>query len=299
MEELLIPQLEAEARKYAASIPNFDEFEIEYAKYIHDESLPERYAPAISAADLFKRPQLPITSYVRSFIYAGSLNLIAGEPKAGKSTLVWYVINEIAYGNKFLDEATRQANVLYVTEQNEVSFRQETQGIKGFSENPNVYILLPETGMPATWAAKVEYWGDKLTQTHSNILVIDTFGSFAGLPPGGENDSACISDRLMALKGLYKTRPSLGIVLVHHIRKPSTDPKAKTKAYAELRDARGSSAIVGGVDHCLMLSKAEEGEKIRNVHVEGRFEPEEKFQLVLTDNGYVLANGRMKRNPHA
>ena len=235
---------------------------------------------------------MPITSYAKGFVYAGSLNLIAGEPKAGKSTLVWYIINALALGTKFLGQETRKANVLYVTEQNEVSFRQETVGIAGFSTNPNVYILLPETGLPPTWAGKVEYWDEKLKATHSNILVVDTFGSFAGLPPGGENDSACIADRLMALKQLYKTRPSLGIILVHHIRKPSADPRFPAKAFADLRDARGSSAIVGGVDHCLMLSKAIEGERIRNIHTEGRFEPESKLQVVLTDLGYAEFNPR-------
>lgn len=272
--------------EYASS--TFEAYEHAYKEYLAEESIPEKYAPAISAKDLFRRPKLPITSYIPGFIYAGSLNLVAGEPKAGKSTLVWHLINAIGYGDKFLGEDSRKANVLYVTEQNEVSFRQETAGIPKFTENPNVYILLPESAPVGSWPQKIQFWGDKLIATNSSILVIDTFGSFANLPPGGENDSACIAERLMGLKQLYKNKPNLAIVLVHHIRKPSADPRFPAKDFADLRDARGSSAIVGGTDWCVMLSKGQN--TVRNIHTEGRFGPEQKFSLALTDNGYVEHN---------
>jgi|SRR5690348_16245254 len=276
----------------AEPISTFEVYEEAYKEFLTEEARPA-YAPAISARDLFLRPKLPITSYVPQFIYAGSLNLVAGEPKAGKSTLVWHLINAVAYGEKFLGEATRKANVLYVTEQNEVSFRQETADIPKFAENGNIFILLPEAGVQGSWIQKINSWGEKLAQTNSSILVIDTFGSFANLPPGGENDSACIAERLMTLKALYKDKPNLAIVLVHHIRKPSADPRFPAKDFADLRDARGSSAIVGGVDWCVMLSKGMN--TVRNIHTEGRFGPENKFSIALTDNGYVEHNAY--RNP--
>ena len=183
---------------------SFDLFEREYADYIAIEHLSPTYSPAISAQDLFRRPKLSVTSYIPGFIYAGSLNLVAGEPKAGKSTLVWHLTNAISYGTQFLGQDSRKANVLYVTEQNEVSFRQETASIPAFIDNPNLFVLLPETCPLGAWNSRIDFWGEKLTATHSSVLVIDTFGSFANLPPGGENDSACIADRLMVLKQLYK-----------------------------------------------------------------------------------------------
>lgn len=274
----------------ASSIKDFDGYETAYTEYLAQEHISSDIAPAISAKDLFGRPQIPITSYVPGFVYAGSLNLLAGEPKAGKSTLAWHICNAISNDRHFLGEEVRNTNVLYVTEQNEVSFRQETATIPKFSDNPNLYILMPET-MPTTvssWDGRVNFWGQKLDDTKSSILVIDTFGAYANLPPGGENDSACIAERLMQLKQLYKGRPNLGIILVHHIRKPSTDPRAGgVKEFADLRDARGSSAIVGSVDHCIMVSKAAGQQFVRNIHIEGRFETESKFSLVLTESGYT------------
>jgi archaellum biogenesis ATPase FlaH len=292
---------EAAWQDYTSTLPSFDQFEAEYQRYVKDELLHDSYKPAISVADLFKRPQLPITSYVPGFVYAGSLNLIAGEPKAGKSTLAWYVINAISRGESFLDATSRKANVLYVTEQNEVSFRQETLNVVGFSTNENTYVLLPEASPVSSWERRIEFWGDRLVATHSNVLVIDTFSSFASLPPNGENDSACIAERLMQLKQLYAKRPSLGIILIHHIRKPSIDPKYPPKAYADLRDARGSTAIVGGVDHCVMIAKSVEHPNVRHIHTEGRFEPENKFNIVLTDTGYKEFNSFRKgfREAHA
>jgi len=276
--------------EYAADVHSFDSFESEYHNYIQGECLPASYKPAISVADLFKRPALPVTSYVPGFIYAGSLNLVAGEPKAGKSTLVWHIINAISQGTSFLDKESRKTNVLYVSEQNEVSFRQETANIPGFTKNPNIFVLLPEVCPAQAWSERIEFWNEKLHATQSNILVIDTFGAFAVLPPGGENDAACIAERLMALKKLYRERPSLGIVLVHHIRKPSTDPRYAAKAFADLRDARGSSALAGGVDNCVMLTKEETFTNIRNIHIEGRFIPEEHCSIALTEKGYVTSN---------
>jgi len=273
--------------EYAADVHSFDSFESEYHNYIQGECLPASYKPAISVADLFKRPALPVTSYVPGFIYAGSLNLVAGEPKAGKSTLVWHIINAISQGKSFLDRESCKANVLYVSEQNEVSFRQETGNIPNFTKNPNIFVLLPEVCPAQAWSERIDFWNDKLLATQSNILVIDTFSSFASLPLGGENDAACIAERLMALKKLYQQRPSLGIILVHHIRKPSNDPRFPVKDYADLRDARGSTALVGGVDHCLMLSRPSALKRVRNIHVEGRFIPEDKFSILLTDKGYV------------
>jgi len=267
-------------------LSDFGAFEEEYREYKEDESIPELCRPAISAANLFQRPKLPITSYVAGFIYAGSLNLVAGEPKAGKSTLVWYLTNAISLGQSFLGEPSRKANVLYVTEQNEVSFRQETAKIPGFTTNTNLFVLLPESRPLTSWNNQVQFWGEKLKDTKSSVLVVDTFGSFAHFPPGGENDSACVAERIMSLKQLYTLKPNLAIILVHHIRKPSADPRFPVKEFADLRDSRGSSAIVGSVDHCVMLSKAFGQTAVRNIHTEGRFELENNFSIVLTDSGY-------------
>jgi AAA domain len=286
VDESLLPASPIEA------VTSFNDFEHQYHDYIASESIVERQRPAVSMLELSKRPALPVTSYVPGYVYAGSLNLVAGEPKAGKSTLVWYLINAISTGTPFLDMDTRKANVLYVSEQNEVSFRQETSNIAGFSTNPNTYVLLPESCPVGDWNARINFWGERLDACNCNVLVIDTFGSFATFPPGGENDSACVSERLMSLKHLYKSRPSLAIILVHHIRKPYVDPKNpdREKAYADLRDSRGSTAIVGGIDQAVMITKDAAFDKVRNIHCEGRFEQESFSSIVLTDTGYKKAD---------
>lgn len=291
LQESISPELVEAAAEYTANV--LDDYEHSYFEYLAAQTGEKVYAPAISAKDLFLRPALPVTSYVPGFIYAGCLNLIAGEPKAGKSTLTWHLINACSRGEFFLGTKTQKTNVVYVTEQNEVSFRQETATIPGFSDNPNVFILLPEDTPAASWAGRIESWAKILKASESSILVIDTFGAFSNLPLGGENDAACIAERMMTLKQLYKVKPNLAIVLIHHIRKPSADPRFPVKEFADLRDARGSSAIIGSVDHCVLLSKGQQ-DRVRNIHTEGLLEAENKFSLVLTDNGY--AEHRAYRN---
>lgn len=286
--------LEPNWQEYVCPL-DFEDFELDYREYVEAEHAARQDNTVISAADLFKRPKLPVTSYVPGFVYAGSLNLVAGEPKAGKSTLVLHITNSISLGEPFLNNPCRKSNVLYVTEQNEVSFRQEGRLIPKLTTNPNLFILLPESKPLHSWAAQVEFWGEKLQETSSSVLVVDTFGSFARFPPGGENDSACIAERIMLLKQLYAIKPNLGIILVHHIRKPSADPRFPVKEFADLRDARGSTNIVGSVDHCVMLSKAYRGDAIRNIHTEGRFEIENSFSIELTGEGYRECNALRTR----
>lgn len=290
--------LEVEALKYASTLPSFDSFESDYRDYLDKEILPMGHV-AISAANVFKRPLPTTDSYVPGFIYAGAINLIAGEPKAGKSTLLWYLLNALTLGKQFLGVSTVKGNVLLVTEQNELSFRKKAVEVPGFEANENIHIVFPEhSPLMTKWEERIAFWDKELSATgDSHVLVIDTFLPFASLPPNGENDSACISERLTQLKPLYKTRPNLAIVLVHHVRKPAVIPYARKRSdrddapkYANLRDARGSSAIAGGVDNCVMLSKPDFKTTQRYIHLEGRFDDEKEFTIALTDTGYVSVN---------
>lgn len=283
---------EWDAIDLAESRTSFDDYEAEYEAYRSAERLPNPQSPAISALELFQRPLPKLTSYVDNFIYAGSLNLVAGEPKAGKSTLLLHQVNAIARGERFLGIATTKSKVLYVTEQNELSFRCEAEKVDGFSTNPDVFVLLPEA-CPIevnTWLSRIAFWSDRLKATKSGVLVIDTLTAFAALPIGGENDSAMMANHLMQLKELYRTHPSLAIVLVHHIRKP--DPKAfgGEKEFASLRDSRGSTAFAGGVDHAVLVTKAAVSTRlpktIRGIHTEGRFDQEREFYINLRAGHY-------------
>ena len=286
MEELRPEEVyREEVLEHYATVPDFNEFEEEYQEYLSEEVQPSSYAPAICVKDLFARPELPVLSYAEGFIYAGAINLVGGEPKAGKSTLVWHICNSVANGRPFLGHDTRKSNIVYVTEQNEVSFRHETKTIPGFSVNDNIYALLPENWTEPTWLERIKFWENLLSATNSGVLVIDTFGAFAALPFQGENDSAIVSERFMQLKVLFKKRPNLAIVLVHHVRKPSNDPKLRRDTLS-LSDMRGSNALVGAADHVVMLGK-DTRQKTRQIHLEGRFVDEQDFQIVLTDHGYV------------
>jgi hypothetical protein len=267
-------------------ITGFEEFERAYEAYIEKERLPDICRPAISAANLFKRPKLSVITYVPGFVYAGAINLIAGEPKAGKSTLILHLTNAISLGKKFLDKDTVKANVLYVTEQNEVSFREEASKAPGLMENENFYILMPEENPFGSWEANLDFWGQKLVDTHSSVLVIDTFGSYSHLQAGGENDASVVAEKLMSLKKLFRHRPNLGIILAHHVRKPSVDPRYGEKEFVNLRDARGSTALAGGTDHCIMLSKSLNAKNARNLHIEGRFEKERELVVELSNGIY-------------
>src|SRR5690242_7549256 len=67
----------------------------------------------ISLGDLLSKPQEEIEFLIEEMLIKAGLGLLAGKPKAGKSTLARVLAFAVARGTLFLGYPTRQGNVLY------------------------------------------------------------------------------------------------------------------------------------------------------------------------------------------
>jgi AAA domain len=272
------------------------------------------WTPAIRMSDFGGRPIPDVECYCDKFLYAGSVTLLAGAPKAGKSTLLFHLVQAVASGSDFLGAPTRQGNILYASEQSEASFRVQATKVPGFFTNSKAFVVLvernctwqqkigkdrlpmvdPTTGQPSyemvffdTWEKQIEFWRELIVRTHAKILVIDTFTSFARLKENANNDPGIIATRLMELKSLFQTRPELSIVILHHLRKPESNPKHRHGQ--DENDVLGSQSYIAGVDQIVILSEPQSGSPspLRKLMFKGRFEAESELGIALLKDQYI------------
>ena len=246
----------------------------------------ERWSPLITLKQLEARPDPEIKFYCPDFIPVGAKTIISAEPKAGKTTLLLHILKAVIEGGTFLGKQCHPARVLYLSEMTEVALKHQVREVPGLTGNENFYVLLPEM-TPShlkTWEDTIEFVDKMMDTIKAKILVVDTFGSMAKLPPGGENDSSTIQNQLNKLSILLRNSYR-SIVLTHHNRKKSED-KLSQGSNLSINSARGSSAFAGGGDHILFLN-APDKSNTRQLSFYGRFLHGEERVLTLKEGKYV------------
>jgi hypothetical protein len=272
--------------------------------------------PVRRAMNRSRETKMVIPEYVPGFVFAGALNAIIGAAKAGKSTLTWSMLDAAMRGQAFMGvRKCPQSKVLYVSEQHEVSFERqiESQVPKEMAlrlmNNPNFYELLPEDhtsgGTPSERGRVVTKWEDRLAlwkmaidKVQPNIFVLDTFGSYADFPLGGENDNAMMCQRLMDLGSLREKHPAVAILILHHITKTA---ETQGGMYLKLNAIRGGSAFAAGLDHCVTLNRynSSPGFRRRSLAIISRLCEEQQFIVEWqADGSYrkVEEDGTAKAN---
>lgn len=249
----------------------------------------EWYAPLITLSDLRDFPDLEEEWYVPDWIPVGGKTILSAEPKTGKTILLFHMLNAVTNGLPFLGKECPPTRVLYLTEQTEHEFKRQCKEVPGLLDNDNFYVLLAEATPEniKTWDDLLNWCAIYLNKIKAKILVIDTFGGLAKLPPNGENDAATIQNHINKLSFLFKQR-YLSVVMTHHNRKPGVKQKGDYGA-AEMgiNSARGSSAFVGGGGHLLFMD-APDGVKnpYRRVNIFGRYSNGDERSLYLIDGKY-------------
>src|ERR1700676_2044986 len=268
-----------------------DQAEQAFRDYEHEvwTEDPQRWSPLINLEQLQARPDLEIEWYCPDFIPVGAKTIISAEPKTGKTILLFHILKAVTEGGKFLGRNCPPTRVLYLSELTEMELKRQVAEVPGLLGNKNFYVLLPEETPQhvRTWEDTIEFSDKMLALTKSKILVIDTFGSLAKLPPGGENDSATIQNTINKLNVLFKNR-YLAVVLTHHNRKKSED-RINPGTNLSISSARGSSAFVGGSGHLIFMQAPDKSNK-RQFSFYGRY-------LNGIDRTLYLDNGVYKEVP--
>jgi len=205
---------------------------------------------------------------VRSFLPAGCLALLVGDSGLGKSSLVYSLSLSVAAGKPFLGYRTRQGRVLYLDFENGLAqvdtlIRQLARHLQidlsGLSES---LLLWNFNDAASDWRESTT--SEMVRNIRPHLLVIDSLNSY--YPEAEEKNFYAVR----VLKDLRSSARECQctILLVHHIRKPSSKPDERPLPLekANLRQwflqARGGRALINGTDVRVGVDEPAAGQEI-------------------------------------
>lgn len=188
------------------------------------------------------------------YLAPGALTLLAGQPKAGKSTFLFALLAQLVAGEPFAGRPTRRSRAVLLSEEPRAAVCEKA---RRFGCVHDVAVLLRQEN-PAPLAAAVDH---VLAEARdAALLVVDTFAAWAGLAGDAENDAGAV---LTALEPLQRAAGAgLAVLVVHHTRKARGEGGLAV---------RGSSALVGAMDILLALEAPADDAPARVLRAQSRF----------------------------
>lgn len=216
--------------------------------------------------------ELPPLSWLwEPFVPKGSLVLLAGDPKVGKSTFVYALVVAVVQGRPFLGYPVKQTLVLILAleeHRREVRARLQRFGVR--PDDP----LVVHTGRLRSPGETIPVLTEFVARQGIGLVVMDTLSRWWSIED--ENDNVQVTRALDPLLRLAH-ETGVTVLLVHHARKPG--PGDRSPAHA----VRGASALVASVDQALVLSRDKTRRRLDTI---GRYAetPERvRYELVGTE----------------
>jgi predicted ATP-dependent serine protease len=206
------------------------------------------------------------------FVADGTITLLAGLPKVGKSTLLFGLLSALAHGEPFLDRATRQTTALILTEEARATLapKAERWGLG------NQECLLWQAAVWTPWPSVVRQALERCAVNGHRLLVVDPLAQWARVVGDSENSAGAM---LEALQPLIEARAAgVAVLVVAHQRKSQGEHGTAV---------RGSTALTGAADVVIELERAGASESERQLLSMSRFEvTPSKLTISLEADGY-------------
>jgi predicted ATP-dependent serine protease len=167
---------------------------------------------------------------------AGSVTLLAGAPKAGKTTLIAGLLQALEIGSPFLGLETAGRGALVLTEETGTTLGEKTKAFR-LDELPRLQGIPREQSFGLAWERLVAAAVASAEANDLGLIVVDTFPGLAELEGEDENTAGAVLAKLRPLQAAA-TR-GLSVLIVGHERKSGG-------RYGS--GVRGSNALVGAVD---------------------------------------------------
>ncbi len=196
-----------------------------------------RFVPISEVAD--SAPAEPDWIW-EGYLAPGTITLLAGRPKVGKSTLVFGLMIAVAEGQAFCAHPTRASRVVLLSEERAGTF---VDKLPKRALPAGIDVLLHQAAYDVAWAEIVSQ-----ASAHAGpggLLVVDTLADFAELPADSENAAGAVQGAMRPL--LKAAGTGCAVLVLAHQRKAAGE-------YGEA--IRGSNALTAGVDVVLELERA-------------------------------------------
>ena len=212
------------------------------------------------------------------FMAFGHVTLFTGLWKAGKTTLLAYLLRDFATGGD-LAGSVKASRVLIVSEESQALWARRRDEI-GIGDHVHL-ICKPFKARPrlVEWIDFVRHLAGLVESGGYRVVVFDTLASH--WPVFDENDASGVIAALTPLNALTET--GAAVMLVHHPRKGDA---------GEGQAARGSGALTGFVDVILELRRfngKDADDRRRTLTGYSRFDETPRESVIeLGEDGYRL-----------
>jgi len=227
------------------------------------------------SADQLAPDAVPPTWLWPGVLATGSITLLVGEWKAGKTTLLSVLLARLATGGTLAGRPVRQASVLVISEEAPVLWKERNARF----HYPNTIRFLCQ---PFPGQATHDEWQDLIDVTDNTIqhkgfpdvLVLDPLMMF--FPGDGETYTKHLVNLLIPLRRL--TNRGCAILMLHH---PPKNPGRKFFG----RGNAGLHAFVD-IDAKFFHDRDSRSDRVRRIEAKSRiFGSGASFRLSLTEDG--------------
>lgn len=176
---------------------------------------------------------------VDSLLSKGGISLLAGPPKAGKSTIVRQLALTVARGGEFLNRKCKQGSVLYLALEEQLGLLKEQYSRLGLRPDDQIFIHIGPVG----GLDKNAQLRQHLIEMRPALLIVDTMVKFLGIED--LNNYQEVYKKLEEFSNIAR-ETSTHIMFIHHTNKSErSGPES----------IMGSVGIHGSVDNAIIFSK--------------------------------------------
>ena len=187
------------------------------------------------------------------YIARGHITLLSALWKAGKSTLISYLLRSLQDGSPFLNQQTKPTKILILSEESEsIWYRRRVD----LEINASVWLScrpVKQKLVYKEWVRLLVESKEFCLKNQIDLVIIDTLSGFWSVQD--ENDASVVGAALLPLNAIVESH--IGVLLIHHFRKSGgSDGTA----------ARGSGALSSFADIIVDFTRLEnEGTSTRRV----------------------------------
>jgi RecA-family ATPase len=285
-------------------------------EYLIEEAQPTKEANAIpkpsaeatrkrfrTIKELYSMHDKPVEWLVPGILPKESLVSIQGRPKCGKSTFVFAMLKALTEGGEFLGKSVRPIRVVYLSEQNRVSFCQQLKESAFNLPTENTTVMTVEDFYSDGWQKNFDAAQNQVSETGASLLVVDSWGKFAIFSQQeDEYQSGPTQTRVNKLRDVMSATGA-SVLIIHHT--------GKQQGRALIDAGLGATALAAQVDQAFSLigepqqqaaeSKNMQNERCRSLQSAGRFT--DAFRDIqierLEDGSYRFSSVPQKPLKHA